>query len=299
MRFDSTGYTPIDWQSAAKFINGLMGSEIHFAAEIPSTQTAAKEAARRGAPHGAVFVTDFQSAGKGRRDRGWQSLPRRDLTFSLVTRPDMAAERAPLLSLAASVAIFRALEGARRDFGGGSEDKGTLSIKWPNDILIEEKKVCGIICDSSICAAGAANGEAKLNYAVIGIGVNVNRTEEELMVSPEPAGSQDRPGKPDATSLRVAWGREINLPELFASALNELDRVIDMASSRDGVVSLMREYRANCGTIGRGVNIITDDGDYGGTAADITDSGSIAVRLRRGDTMTFSVGDVVHARRVL
>jgi BirA family biotin operon repressor/biotin-[acetyl-CoA-carboxylase] ligase len=78
---------------------------INSSPRAPSTQILAKDAARSGAPHGTLYVTDFQSEGRGRRDRGWQSLPGRDLTFSVVLRPGLPAKDAPLLSLAAAISV--------------------------------------------------------------------------------------------------------------------------------------------------------------------------------------------------
>jgi BirA family biotin operon repressor/biotin-[acetyl-CoA-carboxylase] ligase len=258
-----------DWQRAKKFLSGRsLARGINSTPQTPSTQTQAKEAARGGAPHGEVFVTDFQSAGRGRRDRGWQSLPGKDLSFSAIIRLDAAAKNAPLLSLAAAVAVVSAL---KKVFSGGAD---RISIKWPNDILADGKKICGIICEC------AGTGE-KLDYAVVGIGINVNRLEDEL------------PGQ-WATSLRVLRGRPLDLPELLASILSELDRTAPLIASSGGRLGLLGEYRATCGTTGRVVRIKTDEEDFEGTAVGISDDGSIIVD-RNGLKISLNAADVVHA----
>ncbi|MDR3354088.1 MAG: biotin--[acetyl-CoA-carboxylase] ligase, partial [Synergistaceae bacterium] len=128
---------PVDWSETRKFLSGALSeAAIHSAPEMPSTQTAAKDAARSGEPGWSVYVTDFQSAGRGRRDRGWQSIPGKDLTFSVILRPEMEAQYAQLLGLAASLAVARTIRKSLR----GMEDG--VSIKWPNDVLIRGRKVC-------------------------------------------------------------------------------------------------------------------------------------------------------------
>ena len=176
-------FTQIDWQSAKKFFTPgkRAGYVIHSASEMPSTQIPAKLAARDGAPHGTVFVTDFQSAGRGRRDRLWSARAGVDLTFSAVWRPALEAVFSPLLNLAAALSMRAVL---KKIFADGHPKIG---VKWPNDVLADGKKICGIICESA-CAGNL------LDYAVIGIGLNVNSKREDM---PEP----DSPDMPRATSV--------------------------------------------------------------------------------------------------
>jgi BirA family biotin operon repressor/biotin-[acetyl-CoA-carboxylase] ligase len=254
-----------------------LGYVINSTRETPSTQTLAKEAARAGARHGEVFVTDFQTSGRGRRDRGWHSMPGRDLTFSAVARIDLEMKHAPLLSLASAVAVHRALE---KFFAGRPEE---AAIKWPNDVLIDEKKVCGIICECS-------DAGPMLNYAAIGIGINVNRSSDELPL----AGSSGHAGRPSATSLMLLLGRQIDLPELLASALMELDRSVGQLTTERGRSRLLDEYRAKCVTIGRRVKIAADEETFEGTAVGISPDGSVAVESG-GSERLFNACDVVHA----
>ncbi|MDL2263508.1 biotin--[acetyl-CoA-carboxylase] ligase [Synergistaceae bacterium OttesenSCG-928-I11] len=271
-------YDPIDWQGTKKFLSGVsLGCEIFSAPEMPSTQIPAKEAARNGAPHGAVFVTDFQSSGRGRRDRGWHSVPGRDLMFSVVLRLGIERRHAPLLNLAAALAVARAVGRAAPDVPG-------VSIKWPNDVLAgekKEKKICGIICES-------AGNDARLDYAVVGIGVNVNRTAEEL---PEP----DSPDRPGATSLRVESEKTYDLPELLGLTLTELDGIVRMTETESGRRALADAYAVHCGTLGKIVRVVADDGAYRGIAARVSSDGALVVRTEAGEKI-FHAADVVHIR---
>ena len=269
-------FKPADWSETAKFLSGdLTETVIRSAPEMPSTQTAAKDAARNGEPHWTVYVTDFQSAGRGRRDRGWQSIPGRDLTFSVILRPNVEARYAQLLGHAASLAVARAVKKSLR----GMEDR--VSIKWPNDVLIGGRKVCGMICEIS-------GKDAAIDYAVLGIGVNVNRTKDEL----PPLDSSDRP---NATSLRVESGRLFELPPLLAGILTELHGTSGLIGTEEKRRLFIAEYESDCGSIGREIKIVTDDGDFTGTAVGITQDGALTVRS--GDAeRTFYAGDVIHAR---
>jgi BirA family biotin operon repressor/biotin-[acetyl-CoA-carboxylase] ligase len=246
--------------------------EINSTPETPSTQILAKEAARRGAPDGSVFVTDWQTSGRGRRDRSWQSLPGMDLTFSVITRRRVAMRDAPLLSLAASLAVFEAL----REFIPKS-----VSIKWPNDILAGERKICGIICECS--------GAEYIDYAVTGIGINVNSR-------PDDTAREDK-NRPAPTSLLTEAGRPFNLPELLASTLKELDKTSALAETAQGRAALLESYRARCGTIGRTVTIVTEDGGWDCVAVGISDEGAIVALDANGEKRAFNAADVIHARQ--
>ncbi|MCL2684494.1 MAG: biotin--[acetyl-CoA-carboxylase] ligase, partial [Synergistaceae bacterium] len=157
----------INWLETKNFLrDGVrLGGTVHSAGVMASTQTPAKDAARAGAAHGTVFVTDFQSSGRGRRDREWTTAPGIDLTFSVILRPGIDAGHAHLLNMAASLAVSQALE---KIFGGvpGSR-RNPIGIKWPNDVMAGGKKICGILCET------ACEGE-RIDYAVLGVGVNVN-----------------------------------------------------------------------------------------------------------------------------
>lgn len=282
MSLEGIGMTEIcgqDWERSKEcFPDVALGCEIHSFPRVASTQLPAKEAARQGAPHGAVYVTDFQSDGRGRRDRGWHSLPGRDLTFSIVVRPDVGLEHASLLNFSAAVAVACTVADLGEAFAART------GIKWPNDVLIGERKICGVICES----VGRVGDPGRLSYAVLGIGVNANRTEDELPAA-------DSPDRPGATSLRIESGRTFDLPELLGRLLVHLDRMTGLVATPDGRARLIGEYKARCFTMGRPVRIVTDEGDFHGTAVDISGDGALIVE-NETQRRSFHVGDVVHAR---
>jgi BirA family biotin operon repressor/biotin-[acetyl-CoA-carboxylase] ligase len=268
----------IDWQAAKNFLGGerALGVAIHSAPMTPSTQIPAKEAARAGAPCGEVFVTDFQNSGRGRRDRGWSAAPGLDLTFSVILRPDIEPRYAQLLNLAAALSVCAVL---RETMG---EHRGSIGIKWPNDVLAGGKKICGIICET-------AGSGPRLDYAVLGIGVNVNGTRRDMPAT-------DSPDRPQATSVFIETGRRADLPAMLGKILSELGRFYRMTESEEGRGQLLEAYKKNSSTLGRAVRVITEGNDTRGIATGIMPDGSLAVTDESGTVSAFHSADVVHAR---
>jgi BirA family biotin operon repressor/biotin-[acetyl-CoA-carboxylase] ligase len=194
-----------------------------------------------------------------------------DLTFSMITRRRAAMRYAPLLSLAASLAVCEALRKILPE---------SVSIKWPNDVLAGERKICGIICE---CA-----GVKYIDYAVTGIGINVNSKTSDL-----PPVS---PNRHTPTSLLIETGRSFRLPELLASVLEELDRTFALVETAQDRSALLASYRARCGTIGRAVTIVTEEGDLDCAAIGISDEGAVIAIDANGEKRTFNAADVIHAR---
>lgn len=262
------GEAHIDWGSVPRMLDvGVeIGRAIHSFDRIESTQLPAKEAAKAGAPHGEIWVTDFQDHGRGRRGRDWCAEPGLDLTFSALLRPKVAACDAPLISLVCAVA---AADAARR---AGVEP----SIKWPNDLLVREQKLCGIICECSAC-------DGMVSYAVAGIGINVNREAcAEGTTSLLIEARRRDPARPP-----------FDLPRLLASVSSSLDR--EIRALEDDADAYVRRYAEKCATVGRDVRVITDGEEISGRAVRIDRSGAIVIKTNGAELM-FSAADVVHVR---
>lgn len=133
------------------------GSELHFYRITGSTNLLAKQAGEEDAPHGALFVADEQTAGRGRRGRSWQSPPGANIYFTILLRPDFAPDQASMLTLVMAHSVACAIHRLT-----GLEP----SIKWPNDVLLEGKKVCGILTEMSV-------EREYIHYVVCGVGINV------------------------------------------------------------------------------------------------------------------------------
>ena len=142
----------------AALAGSSFGGKLHFSALTGSTNTDALEAARAGAPHGSVYFADEQRAGRGRGDHGWQAAAGEGLYVSVLLRPVLSAARLPLLPLAAGLAAADAIHAA---------SALTADLRWPNDLLIGERKCGGILAESKIEGSAVA-------FAVVGIGINVH-----------------------------------------------------------------------------------------------------------------------------
>jgi BirA family biotin operon repressor/biotin-[acetyl-CoA-carboxylase] ligase len=210
--------------------------------ETGSTNDRARELATAGAPHGTLVTTDHQVAGRGRQGRTWASPPRRALLMSLVLR-----EVTPLLTIAAGVAVADAV-------GTGA------SIKWPNDVLLDGRKVAGIL----------AEARPREGWAVLGIGVNVALRPDDL-----PPELRDRAGT-------LGRGPE-DVPAVLAVVLAALECRLAQPAER-----LLDAWRARDALAGR---VVTWDGGRG-TADGIDEDGRLRVRLDGGATTTLDAGEV-------
>jgi BirA family biotin operon repressor/biotin-[acetyl-CoA-carboxylase] ligase len=238
--------------SAARILKGLVGTrfrhvEVH--SSIDSTQT---RLVTEGGRDGRVIVADHQTAGRGRAGRSWLDVPGAMLMFSALLR-GVEAERASLVALAGGVAVARAV-------AGHAEVEPRL--KWPNDVLIGGRKVCGMLGEL------APSGD----YVVLGIGVNVGHEPGQL---PDDLG---------ATSIRIASGSVSRRDDLCVSILRELDALVDADD-------LIDAYKPLCETLGRHVRVELGEGTIEGRATDVRADGALIV----GGTAVVA-GDVVHLR---
>jgi len=242
----------------------LTGLTVEVVEEAASTNALVIERARSGAAEGLVIAAEHQTAGRGRLDRTWETPPRSGLTFSVLLRPTAPTASWPWLPLLAGYAVDKALKAA------GYE----ASVKWPNDVLLDGRKVAGILVERVDTGAGPA--------AVVGIGLNVGMTAEELPV-------------PEATSLAVASSGEVPdrtalLVSLLAS-LSEAYAALQEGGDLAGI-RLAESYAAACSTIGRVVRVVLPSGEeLTGTANGIDPSGRLLV-----DGTVVSAGDVIHVR---
>jgi BirA family transcriptional regulator, biotin operon repressor / biotin---[acetyl-CoA-carboxylase] ligase len=208
-------------------------------------------------PH-RIVVADHQQAGRGRLDRGWVTPPGTALTFSAVVDPLVEPEWWPMVPLVAGYAVALAL-------GAGA------TLKWPNDVLLGDRKVCGILVERVA---------TRPPMAVIGIGINVDQTAEELPV-------------PSATSLALE-GRPVDRTHLFGEVISSLGSLLgDFARSPDTFVD---RYRGRSATLDREVRVeLPGDRMVVGRVVEFDDHGRLVLQTTNG-VLTLSAGDVVHVR---
>jgi BirA family biotin operon repressor/biotin-[acetyl-CoA-carboxylase] ligase len=243
-RFDAGAFEARLADLGARF-----GAPLVVTAETGSTNDDALDAARHGAPHGAVFVADAQRSGRGRRGSTWTSPPGENLTFSVLLRPTVPPERISAIALVAGLAV-RAATAARVPDG--------VFIKWPNDVLCNDRKLAGILVESRMDGAS-------VDAVVVGIGVNVHMRD----LPPEIATL--------ATSLALLGDASPNREALLAGVLagfEERLRRFEVA----GLSALLSELNVHDALHGRALRV----GDLFGEGAGIGDDGALLVRDARG-----------------
>ncbi|MEU4618815.1 biotin--[acetyl-CoA-carboxylase] ligase [Actinoplanes sp. NPDC023801] len=270
------GYTELDRPplsaralTRALVVPGGLWSKFDVREETGSTNADAAAAAAAGVPEGLVVVAESQIAGRGRRDRQWTSPPRAGLTVSVLLRPGVPASAFGWLPLLAGVALVEAV--ARI-----GEVEATL--KWPNDLLIGDRKCAGILAE----VAGDA--------VVIGVGVNVSTRAEEL------PGTTGLP----ATSLLVAGAANTDRSPLLRALLRSMARWYEGWREAGGdaeMCGLLAAYQRHCATIGRRVRVLLPGGaEQTGEAVTVDSDGQLVIRTDEGADFRVSAGDVLHVR---
>lgn len=232
----------------------------------PSTNATAAQRARDGEPAGLVVVTEHQTAGRGRLDRSWETPPRSALTFSVLLRPKAPPQRWPWLPLLTGLAVV-----------GGLEDGGYAArLKWPNDVLLDDAKVAGILLERVETPTGPA--------AILGVGLNVSQSREELPVD-------------HAASLVSAGNAEPDRTVLLGRLVAQLAQEYIRWESPSGAGELSTAYAKACSTLGRAVRVELPHADaLVGTATGVDADGRLLVETDDGEVTAVGAGDVVHVR---
>jgi BirA family transcriptional regulator, biotin operon repressor / biotin---[acetyl-CoA-carboxylase] ligase len=261
----STEY-PVPWELAKLLNTSFVGrGEMVYRQSIESTQNIAISLAEKGEVN-TVVIAEQQSGGRGRMKRKWLS-PRGGVWLSVVLKPAVPTVTSTMLPFVAAIAVCDAIKEATNL---------AATLKWPNDVMVADKKVAGILLDLS------AEAET-VNYAVIGIGINANVDASKLKI--------DREGKPAVTSLMDELGHEVNRLQLTKLLLEKIE-LFYMALEKNGPAAIVAEWCKRSDMMGKKVNVIQQDKRYDGIAADVNDDGSLRVRTTKGD-MNVTSGDVL------
>jgi BirA family biotin operon repressor/biotin-[acetyl-CoA-carboxylase] ligase len=238
----------------------IFGADVHrnfhHYYKIGSTNVEAMQSAAAGAPEGSVFVAEEQTAGRGRGAHQWESAASAGIYCSVVLRPSLPPSEALVLSLAAGLAVHSAVD----QIGSCISP----DLKWPNDLLIEGKKFCGILTEM--------NAEpTRVRYIVAGIGINVNQVKFPVELQPV------------ATSLRLVSGTEWSRVELCAALLKSLDREYrDLLENPGAHDSILRRFQERSSTVrGRQVRV-EENGGFEGVTEGLDPRGFLQVRTAEG-----------------
>lgn len=245
----------------------MLGRQVVYIPEVDSTNRYAAELVQHGAAHGTVVTASVQTGGKGRRGRVWFS-PAEGLWFSTIIRRPIPLARAAELTLLASVAVRRAI--ARLT-------ALPVEIKWPNDLLLYGRKICGILAEVR------ADGE-DLEHAIVGIGINTNIPSDTF---PETL-------RDVATSVVAEGGPEISHPALAGAILSEMDPLFEeLAAGGSGFAACRDEWKTHSYTLHRDVRVQTPQGILAGRAVDIDVVGVLTLELPNGDHVRIQSGEVL------
>lgn len=240
------------------------GRPVVYASETDSTNIQAKALGEKGASHGTLFVADRQTAGKGRRGRSWESPSGTSIYMTVLLRPGFLPSRAPMLTLVMALSVAEGITG----------ETGLLAqIKWPNDIVVNRKKVCGILTEMS--------AEVDyINYVVTGAGINVN-TE---CFPKEIAGT--------ATSLYIEGGARVRRAKLAARIMERYEENYETFLAAEDLSRLKSAYNRLLVNRGKEVRILEPGNEYEAVASGINDTGELIVTAQDGSRRAIFAGEV-------
>lgn len=254
------------WEISDKLDTSLVGSEILYFDSLDSTSIYAGKLAAEGCNEGLAVIAGRQTGGRGRLGRNWESPADQGIYLSVVLKPAMAPAESPILTFAAAVAVTDAIRKA-----SGIE----AGIKWPNDLIIDGRKVCGILLEMSSEAD-------RVNYVILGIGVNYSQSEEDF-----PAELKDR-----AVSLKMAAAdARFSRLSVIKAILRELDSVLKLVQNGFNE-EILDAWRERSVTLGREIAFKIKDNSYCGKAVDITNEGRLLVECRDGVRRELLSGEI-------
>lgn len=232
--------------------------------EIDSTNEEARRLAAKGAVHGTVVAAGSQTKGRGRRGRKWESPKGDNIYLSILLRPKMEPGKASMLTLVTALAASKALE---------KNLAVSCQIKWPNDLVLNKKKVCGILTEMVMDGSGSFQ-------IIVGIGMNINNEH-----FPEEIAHM-------ATSVKIETGKHYNIKEIIASLLQEVETYYDIFMSHLSLGPMLAEYNERLANAGQQVQILINGEAQIRFAHGITESGALIVSDENGQMEEIISGEV-------
>lgn len=240
------------------------GQSLHVYPVTDSTNIQEKQLGETGALHGTLVVADKQNAGRGRRGRSWESPQGCSIYMSILLRPDFMPDKAPMLTLVMAYSVEKALKNCTGL---------NVQIKWPNDLIINGKKVVGILTEMS-------TEIDYINHVVIGVGINVNMESFPMEIEEK------------ATSLRIEAGCMIQRSQIIAEIMRQFEQDYEKFLETEDLSWLKDDYNTCLVNRGRDVVIHGAEGSYGAQALGINDTGELLVRREDGSEEAVYAGEV-------
>jgi BirA family biotin operon repressor/biotin-[acetyl-CoA-carboxylase] ligase len=249
-----------------------MGTVIHYFTRLDSTNSKAYELASRGAEEGEVVISESQEKGRGRLGRNWFSPPYLNLYLSVILRPKIPPHRAPLITLMAAVATAEAIE-----LSTGLRP----SIKWPNDILLNGRKVAGLLNEIK-------SETDRIDFVILGIGMNLNM---DVKMFPKEIRSV-------ATSLKREAGKAVSRRDLLSTLLQKLEEWYAVFL-REGGNLILRAWRDRAQIKGKRLKVTSFGEVITGTGVDVDSDGALILETRSGERKRVVVGDVEYKKKMM
>lgn len=246
------------------------GQTLYYYDSLDSTNLQAKRLAEEGALHGTLVAADRQTAGRGRRGRSWSSPAGSNLYFTLLLRPKISPDKASMLTLVMALAIAEGISRICENKAGNQKP----GIKWPNDIILDGRKVCGILTEMSLSVE-----QDSIQYVVIGAGVNVARQDfsEEM--------------RERAVCLEELYG-PVGRSRLLTAVLQAFEKDYEEFISAESLAPLRDRYEALLLNRNQRVRVLDPQGEFEGTARGIRDTGELLVELPDGSVREIYAGEV-------
>jgi len=248
----------------SRMSTGWAGRSVLFFEELESTNIQAGLAAEGGAGEGTLVVADSQTAGRGRRGRAWNSPAGVNVYFTLILKPSYEPGRASMVTLVMALAVSEAI----------CETCGLRAeIKWPNDVIVNGRKVCGILTEMNV-------QEGRIRYVIIGVGVNV--------------GDQNFPAElaATATSLQRECGQRLPRAVLIANIMAAFEKYYEAFRQRGDLSCILEKYNRCLVNMGKEVRVLDPKGEFQGIARGIRKNGELLVELADGSVTEVYAGEV-------
>ncbi|AKA67453.1 biotin--[acetyl-CoA-carboxylase] ligase [Clostridium scatologenes] len=242
-----------------------IGKNLFYFESLDSTNTKAKELASKDAPHGTVVISEEQTSGKGRLGRVFISPKRKGIWISIIMRPDIEPFKVPRITQIGAAAVVNACEAFNIE----------VQVKWPNDIILNNKKVCGILTEMS----GELN---KVSYVVMGIGINANLDKEDF-----PEDLRDK-----ATSISIETGSYIKRKEFVSILINTFEKLYEEFVEENNIKTSVDICRNHSILIGKEIKIINRNEEILAKALDLDENGELIVEFKDGSIHKVFSGEV-------
>ena len=244
------------------------GRNIVYYDSVDSTNLRIKQMGDEGAPEGTLAVADKQTAGRGRRGRSWDSPSGSSIYMSLLLRPEIEPDQAPMLTLVMALSVAEGIMDC-----GDSCGNPDVKIKWPNDIVYQGKKLCGILTEMSA-------DMDQIHYVIVGIGINVQMTDFPKEI------------QNTATSLKLVTGKTLLRNKLLAKVLEEFEVLYEQFVSAESLKNLKAEYESRLANKDNRVNVLAPSGAWQGICLGIKEDGALLVQREDGKVEEVIAGEV-------